>query len=149
MAVGIGSLVFLITQPWLEEPSESPESMAALSGGSSPQDPQDPLQRPGLWLRELDLTPQQLRNLQQIRQQKQALLADYTQQLKQARKQLRDLYVSDVPNAEIQAHFEQIQALSQKREQVRLEIMLQIRDILTPEQRQQFQRRGTSLRDDS
>ncbi len=138
IAVSSGALVLLIVQPWRSDPlAVTSQVEPAFS---------DPAISPR-WLRELNLTRQQVRELQRIRRQNQATLSNYSQELTQARRQLRDLLSSEASDAELQRHFERTQALSQEAEQLRFEAMLSMRNVLTPAQRQILQTRLQTRRD--
>ncbi|MCJ2542053.1 Spy/CpxP family protein refolding chaperone [Thermostichus vulcanus] len=89
-------------------------------------------------LRDLNLSAEQLRQLQQIRHRKQEELLDRTLELRTARRQLRELLVSDAPESEVEAQFQRVQRLAQEVNASRFEAVLEMRQVLSPEQRQQL-----------
>ncbi|MFQ3584573.1 MAG: periplasmic heavy metal sensor [Cyanobacteriota bacterium] len=89
-------------------------------------------------LRNLNLSAEQLRQLQQIRHRKQEELLDRTLELRSARRQLRELLVSDAPESEVEAQFQRVQRLAQEVNASRFEAVLEMRQVLSPEQRQQL-----------
>ncbi len=89
-------------------------------------------------LRELNLSAEQLRQLQQIRHRKQEELLERTLELRAARRQLRELLVSDAPESEVAAQFQRVQRLAQEVNVSRFEAVLEMRQVLNSEQRQQL-----------
>ncbi|MCF2972037.1 periplasmic heavy metal sensor [Synechococcus sp. Nb3U1] len=94
--------------------------------------------RRGRNLRDLNLSAEQLRQLQQIRHRKQEELLNRTLELRAARRQLRELLVSDAPDSEVAAQFQRVQRLAQEVNASRFEAILEMRQVLSPEQRQQL-----------
>jgi len=89
-------------------------------------------------LRELNLSADQLRQLQQIRHRKQEELLERNLELRAARRQLRELLVSDAPESEVTAQFQRLQRLAQEVNASRFEAVLEMRQVLNSEQRQQL-----------
>jgi Spy/CpxP family protein refolding chaperone len=89
-------------------------------------------------LRELNLSADQLRQLQQIRHRKQEELLERNLELRAARRQLRELLVSDAPESEVTAQFQRVQRLAQEVNASRFEAVLEMRQVLNSEQRQQL-----------
>ena len=90
------------------------------------------------WLRELNLSPEQLQKIQEIRNQYQERLNEQRQALQQAQQELKQLMASNTPVEQIREKFDQVQTLKQKLGDTRMESMLAIRDVLNPEQRQKL-----------
>jgi len=91
------------------------------------------------WLQQLDLSPQQQQQLSAIRQKYKSQIDALRQQLRANQAELRQLMASDMDNtASIRAKHDQITGLRQQLDQLRFESMLESRDILSPEQRQQL-----------
>jgi periplasmic protein CpxP/Spy len=92
----------------------------------------------GKWLQELNLSPDQLKQLQAVRQQYDGQLSQKAQSLKQARQEMVQLMAGTATDQELRTKFDQIEALHQDVTKLRFESMLAMRSVLTPEQRQQF-----------
>ncbi len=92
----------------------------------------------GQWLQELNLTPEQLKQLQAVRQQYNGQLSQKVQNLKQARQEMVELMSGTATDQQLRAKFDQIEALHQEVAKLRFDSMLAMRSLLTPEQRQQF-----------
>ena len=87
-------------------------------------------------LRELNLSDEQLRQLQQIRHRKQEELLERILELRAARGRLRELLVGDAPESEVAAQFQRVQQLSQEVNAKRFEAVLEMRQVLSSEQQQ-------------
>jgi Spy/CpxP family protein refolding chaperone len=94
--------------------------------------------RGGGWLRDLDLTPEQIQQIQQIRRQRKDELAGQRQAMRQAMEELRQLMASDAPADQIRQKHAETRALRQKLADAQFENLLAIREVLTPEQRRKF-----------
>jgi Spy/CpxP family protein refolding chaperone len=91
------------------------------------------------WLQQLNLSPQQQQQLSAIRQKYRGQMEPLRQQLRANQDELRRLMASDSANAaNIRAKHDQIAGLRQQLDQLRFESMLESREILSPEQRQQL-----------
>ena len=86
-------------------------------------------------LRELDLTPEQSEQIETIQQQSQADTEPLRQEFQQAHAQMRSLLAGNANSDELRQQHQQIQTLHQQLGNQRFETMLQVREILTPEQR--------------
>lgn len=94
-------------------------------------------QRGSRW-RSLNLSPAQIQQLQRVRAKYQPNIREQSRQLRTARGQFRQLLISGADNAEIKTQFAQLQGQRQALDQLRLENIMALRGILTPEQRQAF-----------
>lgn len=111
------------------------------------QTPDEPPAEPGksnkgdrfkkLW-EELDLTPEQSQQIEAIHEQSQAEAEPLRQELQQTHEQMRSLLAANASADELRQQHGQIQTLHQQLDDRRFETMLQIREVLTPEQRQQM-----------
>jgi Spy/CpxP family protein refolding chaperone len=90
------------------------------------------------WLPQLNLTPEQLQQLNQIRQQNQGTIAQRRAELQAARQQLRTLLASDASEAEVQTQYEKVRGLTSEIADLGFETILSVREILTVDQRQQL-----------
>ena len=89
-------------------------------------------------LEQLDLTPEQSEQIETIRQQSQADTETLRQEFQQAHAQMRSLLAGNANSDELRQQHQQIQTLHQQLGNQRFETMLQVREILTPEQRSQM-----------
>jgi periplasmic protein CpxP/Spy len=89
-------------------------------------------------LQQLNLTPEQTRQVQEIRQRSKPKMQQTRQNMMQARRELEQLMNSNASERQIQDKFRQVQSLKQEMATLRMENLLAIRAVLTPEQRQQY-----------
>lgn len=86
-------------------------------------------------LQQLDLTPEQSQQIDTIRQQSKNASQDLREQMKAQHQEMKALLASDEDGEQIRAEFQETQNLRQQLGNNRLETMLQIREVLTLEQR--------------
>ena len=91
-------------------------------------------------VRQLNLTFQQQQQIDKIRLQYQPNILSKTQEFNSLKEQLTQMMTGTTTNAEIRATNRQLVLLKQKIGELRFESMLATREILTPEQRQKFQK---------
>lgn len=89
-------------------------------------------------IEQLDLSEEQAEQIRAIREQSRAANQDLFEQSQQAREQMRSLLANGASNAELEQQHERMQALHQQMGDRRFQTMLQIREVLTPEQQQQL-----------
>ncbi len=89
------------------------------------------------FLEQLDLTEEQSTQIKAIRQEYLSANDRDYRELKQAREEMRSLLSSDASSDRLRQQHQTIQSLSQTLGDNRFEAMLEIREILTPEQRQE------------
>jgi Spy/CpxP family protein refolding chaperone len=104
----------------------------------NPERPNRPNRGKGEWLQQLNLTPEQTRQVQAIRERNQGQMEQARNSLRQARQELNQLMDSNASQRQVQDKFAQVQSLQQQVAKLRFENMMAIREILTPEQRQQM-----------
>jgi protein CpxP len=92
----------------------------------------------GRMLKQLNLSTEQLQKLKAIRDLDITRIRDLSQQLSQANKELRDLLASTDGSDVIRAKHTQVMRLQQELQNQHFERMLAMREILTPQQRSQF-----------
>jgi Spy/CpxP family protein refolding chaperone len=90
------------------------------------------------WLAELNLSAEQVQQVQAISRQSQSQLVEHRQRLRQAQEQLRLLLEGAASNAQVRNQHRQVQLLRQQVSDLQFERLLSIREVLTPEQRRQF-----------
>ena len=89
-------------------------------------------------MEELNLTQEQQQQLQAIRSQYKDQISQQQDELRQASEELRSLMTSDADANQIRPKHQQVQQLRQQLEALHFESMLAMREVLTPEQRQEF-----------
>ncbi|MFM7448593.1 MAG: Spy/CpxP family protein refolding chaperone [Leptolyngbyaceae cyanobacterium] len=104
----------------------------------------------GSWLRDLNLTPVQVNQMNQIRDRYRDQLNQQRQALRQAQQRLQQLLSSsNASQRALLAQHRQVQALRQRLSDTQFESILAMREVLTPEQRaklaQQLQQRRGSF----
>jgi periplasmic protein CpxP/Spy len=98
-------------------------------------------------LSQLNLTADQTAQVKAIREQNQPNREANMQRIKQLKQEMQALMTSNAPNFQITAKHDEIQAVKQQMSKVRLDQMLKIRAILTPEQRQKLTQLSQNHRD--
>ena len=86
----------------------------------------------------LNLSEEQQNQLQTIRTDYQPRLIEQREQTAQAHQTLREMMQNNTSTEELRNQHEQVQALRQEMANLRFESMLEMREVLTPEQREQF-----------
>ncbi len=89
-------------------------------------------------LEQLDLTPEQSQQMEAIKEKSRTEKETLRQQMQTNHQEMRSLFTSDSTPEQLREQHEQLQALHQQLANNRFETMLQIREILTPEQRTQM-----------
>jgi periplasmic protein CpxP/Spy len=98
------------------------------------------------WIGELNLTPDQMQRMQGIRSRYENQISQRAQALRQAETELQGLMASNADSNQIRAKHNQVQTLRQQLAQIRFESMLEMREVLTPEQRRQLAERMNQRR---
>jgi len=92
----------------------------------------------GKMLKQLNLTPEQLKKLKEVRDRDQDKMRELSQQSRQANKELRDLMAGNDSNDALRTKPNQVLQLQQELQKQHFERMLAMREILTPQQRSQL-----------
>lgn len=127
LILALGATVTFATAPSL-----SPQPIAQRSTAPAIEQGQ-----PG-WLRQLNLTPDQLKQIRAIRSRYKAQLDGKRQAVRQGRQELRMLMSGNASPEEIRKKFDQIQPLRQELMRIQFNSLLEIREVLTVEQRQKL-----------
>jgi Spy/CpxP family protein refolding chaperone len=93
--------------------------------------------------RDLNLTAEQRQRVQAIRQQYEPQVQPRREQIRRLRQELMNLLVSNASESQIRAKRQQVEQLQQELNNLGFDQMLAIRQVLTPEQRQQLAQRMT------
>ncbi|MEH1853092.1 MAG: Spy/CpxP family protein refolding chaperone [Nostoc sp.] len=99
---------------------------------------QNPRAKSGGWLKDLNLTSQQLQQIKQIRNQSKQQIAQKSQEIRQGQQELHDLIAGTASKEQVRSKYNQINLLKQQLSDTQFENTLAIREILNPEQRQKF-----------
>ncbi|MEH2177611.1 Spy/CpxP family protein refolding chaperone [Nostoc sp.] len=93
----------------------------------------------GGWLKELNLTSQQLQQIKEIRHQSKQQIAQKSQEIRQRQQELHDLIAGTTATKEqVRDKYNQIKLVKRQLADIQFENTLAIREILNPEQRQKF-----------
>ncbi len=109
------------------------------SVAQAPERPQR--RRPRGLFRDLQLSRQQRQEIRAIRQKYGPQTREKAQLLRQTRKDLKAMIAGEVAEAEVRAQFQTLERLTQETLKLRFDSMMAIRQVLTPEQRQQLAQR--------
>lgn len=90
------------------------------------------------WLENLNLSQEQVQKIQTIRSRYRNTLSGQRQAMQQAQKEMRELLASDASADQVRQKYSQVKALKQQHSDNRFNSLLEIREVLTLEQRQQF-----------
>jgi Spy/CpxP family protein refolding chaperone len=90
------------------------------------------------WLKELNLSQEQLRKIKDIRAQYHTKLNQQRQAVQRAEQHLSELMAGNAAAEELRQKFAQVQDLKQQFADTRMESVLAIRNVLTAEQRQKL-----------
>lgn len=92
----------------------------------------------GRILQQLNLTQQQQQQLQAIKQKYQAKMESLGENIKTARQDLQRMMAGTASTKEIRSKHQQLVSLYEQMGNLRFESMLEMREILTPDQRRKF-----------
>ncbi|MEH2164369.1 MAG: Spy/CpxP family protein refolding chaperone [Nostoc sp.] len=107
--------------------AQSPLSVPHPNGGKS-----------GGWLKDLNLTSQQLQQIKEIHNQSKQQIAQKSQEIRQGQQELHDLITGTATKEQVRGKYNQIELVKQQLTDTQFENTLAIREILNPEQRQKF-----------
>jgi protein CpxP len=127
MSVG-GTLA--ITQTHLVSPQAVAETIANRPQPNSPQ--------VNGWLKELNLSPQQVERIKRISNQARVKMTPKIKALRQAQQELMTMMAGSASQTQLRKKFNQIKSLRQQLADAEFENNLAIREILTPNQRRKL-----------
>lgn len=90
------------------------------------------------WIEQLNLTPQQQQEIQAIRDRYEQDMQAKKEQMNQAMSELRQMMAGNASDRDLRNKHNEVVRLRQQMGEMRFEQMLAMRNVLTPEQRQQF-----------
>ncbi|PSB16318.1 hypothetical protein C7B65_22095 [Phormidesmis priestleyi ULC007] len=111
------------------------------------QDAPLPLKRGMGWLRDLDLKPDQMQKIQAIRRQSRDQIDRQRQEMQQAQQELRSLMASDASADQIREKYRQVKGVRDQLADAQFDSLLEMRQVLTPDQRRKFAERMQRRRD--
>ncbi len=92
-------------------------------------------QRWGRMMEELNLTSAQKAEIKSIREKYSSEYPDFKEEIQASRQKMQSLLANNASNGELRQQYEQMQRLRQKMGDRRFEAMLEMREVLTSEQR--------------
>jgi protein CpxP len=96
------------------------------------------------WLQQLDLTAEQTEQIRAIKGQERSANEGLRQQMQNAHEQMKSLLAGNATAEQLRQQHNTLQALHQQMSDRRFETMLQVRDLLTDEQRARLAEMGPS-----
>ncbi|MCY7323601.1 MAG: Spy/CpxP family protein refolding chaperone [Phormidesmis sp. CAN_BIN36] len=99
------------------------------------------------WLRELDLEPAQMQKIQAIRRQSRDQIDRQRQAIQQGQQELRSLMASDASADQIRGKYLQVKRVREELADTQFNSLLEMRQVLTPNQRRKFAERMQRRRD--
>lgn len=138
-AVAIANPSSLGLRPIAQAPTASPNpaDRGSMSPGSK---------EPG-WLKDLNLSADQVRQMRAIRNQYKDKISQGRQSVRQSQQELRALMAGDASDEQIRAKYSQVKTLKQQAADTQFESMLATRKVLNPEQRRLVADRMMKQRD--
>ncbi|MEH2437480.1 MAG: Spy/CpxP family protein refolding chaperone [Nostoc sp.] len=121
--IALAKPTLLSRQVIAQTPTSVPQTNGAKSGG---------------WLKDLNLTSQQLQQIKQIHNQSKQQIAEKSQVIRQEQQELHDLIAGTATKGQVLSKYNQIKLVKQQLADVQFENTLAIREILNPEQRLKF-----------
>ncbi len=108
---------------------------------AQPLMPRERPSRPSLNLQGLGLSEPQINQIRSLQDTDKIALEQLRKQVNQAQQELRDTFSADGPDAQVLQRYERVQKLQSQVNRLRIENILRIRKVLTPQQRQQLRGR--------
>lgn len=131
----------------LADPAPQPP-VAQRPGDDGPPGP--PGRGQGELFEQLKLSQDQMQKMQQIRDRYKNQMQQQQQTLRQAEEEFRDMMASTADQSQLREKHRQVQGLREKLGELRFESLLEMREVLTPDQRRQMaelmQQRGQNMR---
>ncbi len=90
------------------------------------------------WLKDLNLSTDQLQKIQAIRSQYKDKISQNRRTLRQSQQELRNLIGSEASTDQVREKYTQVKAIKQQLADAQFESMLATREVLNPAQRRQF-----------
>jgi periplasmic protein CpxP/Spy len=133
------ALTLSLVQPAFAKPKEAPKGPEA---GERGEEAEEKGEGPGRGFKEalngLNLTDEQKAKIKELRKGGKEAHKETRESLREGRKALEEAMKGDAKKEDILAKYDALQTLRNKMGRARFEMMLAVREILTPEQRQKF-----------
>lgn len=135
----LGGAVAIANPSWRLQPiSQTPvASPSQTPSGQAPYDQMSPDHKDG-WLKDLNLSADQVQKMRAIRGQYQDKINQGRQAVRQARQELQELMAGDATEAQIREKYNQVKGLKQQVADAQFESILATRNVLNPEQRRKL-----------
>lgn len=127
-----------IAQTPTASPSQTPSSQTP--SGQAPSEQMSPDDKDG-WLKDLNLSADQVQKIRAIRGQYQDKITQGRQAVRKARQELQALMAGDATEAQLRAKYNQVKTLKQQVADVQFESILATRNVLNLEQRRKLANR--------
>ncbi|NDJ15695.1 Spy/CpxP family protein refolding chaperone [Myxacorys almedinensis] len=138
--------VFRSASPTLAPPPNLAE--APIEPLFAQTEPGQPKKRSGMgWLKELNLSADQMQRIRAVREKYRDRIGTGRQAERQAQQELRSLMAGDASREQVQEKYRQVKALRSQVTDAQFESMVDMRDVLSLEQRQKFAERMRKQRD--
>ncbi|MBW4626256.1 MAG: Spy/CpxP family protein refolding chaperone [Brasilonema octagenarum HA4186-MV1] len=115
-----------------------PNSMLPQVLAQNPAPTKRPQRGQAGWLKDLNLTPQQIQQIKTIRTQSKDQTAQKRQAIRQAQQELKALMAATASKDQVRDKYNQLRTLRQELADIQFDNTLAIREVLNPEQRQKF-----------
>lgn len=127
LTLSIGAVAIASPKPWLSQ----------ITSQNSNQPNHSPNQDVPKWIQRLNITTEQTQRMQTIRNKYRGQISESGKALRQAQLELGQMLGSDANIDTLRQKHRQVENLKQKVGNLRFESLLEMREVLTPEQRRQ------------
>ena len=129
-----------------QQADANPEPYSSMAD-SGAQDAPSPQKRGMGWLRDLDLEPAQMQKIQAIRRLSRDQIERQRQEIRQGQQELRSLMASGASAGQIREKYHQVKRVRDELSDTQFNSLLEMRQVLTPNQRRKFAERMQRRRD--
>ena len=143
LLIALGGAIAFRESHWVDATLEP----SLLAADSISQEAPLPVKRGMGWLRDLDLKPDQMQKIQAIRRQSRDQIDRQRQEIQQGQQELRSLMASDASVDQIREKYRQVKRVREELADQQFNSLLEMRQVLTPDQRRKFAERMQRRRD--
>lgn len=140
-AVAIANPSSLGLRPIAQAPTATPSP--------TPSSPMSPKAKEPGWLKDLNLSADQVKQMRAVRSQYKDKISQGRQSARQAQQELRELMAGDASEEQIRTKYGQVKTLKQQVADTQFESMLATRKVLNSEQRRTFANRMMKQRQEN
>jgi Spy/CpxP family protein refolding chaperone len=127
LTLSISAVAIATPKPWFSQPlAQNPNPPANRSNEEVPK-----------WIQKVNLTPAQSQRMQAISNNYRGKISESTTALRQAQLELGQMLAGDASVDSLRQKHQQVETLKQRVANLRFESLLEMREVLTPEQRRQ------------